>query len=338
MKYEDTKPCFKPGQPEPHKDYRKALIVASIQTDNMTWLDIHLLGMEHYVYVNDDPDAEYTVPMNKGNEVMTYLTFLIDHYDKLPEIMLFVHAHEATNHNPWLLHTSMPEMAKAISPQRIIREGYLNMHCGAWALGDCPAGIRPAQGLPFTERKQAWEELFPQYPIPAILAQSCCAQFAVSRERVLQIPRDDFIRYRQWLLDTDMPDRISGYIWEYLWQFIFKGEHVYCPPQDECYCDGYGVCMSEKQFKEFNNLYFASLPTRDEIDRITRVEKEGIKEDPKYALPKVEQERRENLATVLDETREVMFGMRKAAFERGKDPQVRAAAAHLKWEDGDGFV
>ena len=43
--------------------------------------------------------------MNKGNEAMAYLTYIIDHYEALPGIMLFVHAHR-DGFKAW--HTTAP--------------------------------------------------------------------------------------------------------------------------------------------------------------------------------------------------------------------------------------
>lgn len=54
------------------------------------------------VYVADDPSAPFHPPMNKGREAIAYLTCLIDHYDELPEIMVFLHA----NHRTWLSQRS----------------------------------------------------------------------------------------------------------------------------------------------------------------------------------------------------------------------------------------
>jgi len=52
------------------------------------------------------------------------------------------------------------------------------------------------------------------------------AQFAVSREQVLQRPREDYIRFRQWVIDTDKDDATSGRVMEFLWHVIFGKEAV----------------------------------------------------------------------------------------------------------------
>lgn len=50
-----------------------AVVVASQQGDNVTWLTT-FSAWEKFVYVTDDPAAELTIPINKGRESMVYLT------------------------------------------------------------------------------------------------------------------------------------------------------------------------------------------------------------------------------------------------------------------------
>jgi hypothetical protein len=69
------------------------VILAAIKKDNLTLLEQDS-GLSHgdtqIVYVADDPNAMHTVPVNKGNEAMVYLTYLIDHYDSFPDLMVFM--------------------------------------------------------------------------------------------------------------------------------------------------------------------------------------------------------------------------------------------------------
>jgi hypothetical protein len=78
---------------------------------------------------------------------------------------------------------------------------------------------------------------------PKEVGAACCAQFAVSREQVLQRPRDDYIKFRQWVIDTEKDDASSGRVMEFLWHVIF-GQEVFCscPDEELCYCQVYGKC------------------------------------------------------------------------------------------------
>lgn len=103
-------------------------------------------------------------------------------------------------------------------------EGYLNLRC-TWEIG-CPVEIRPmldAESDPddpvhaMSVYKEAFQELFPGNPVPEEVGVPCCSQFAVRREAVLQHPREDYIRYRDWLLNTSLSDAQSGRVMEYTW-------------------------------------------------------------------------------------------------------------------------
>jgi Protein of unknown function (DUF3431) len=51
----------------------KALVVASMEKDDTSWIQTHLSDWIVYRYVVDTPSAQYTVPQNKGREAMVYL-------------------------------------------------------------------------------------------------------------------------------------------------------------------------------------------------------------------------------------------------------------------------
>lgn len=50
------------------------MVVASMLSENVTWLDNYLVDWKKNIYVVDDPMAKFTVPMNKGREAMVFLT------------------------------------------------------------------------------------------------------------------------------------------------------------------------------------------------------------------------------------------------------------------------
>lgn len=63
----------------------------------------------------------------------------------------------------------------------------------------------------------AFQELFPGETVPDAVGVHCGAQFAVSRDRILDRPQQDYRRYRDWLWETSLEDSISGRIMEYSW-------------------------------------------------------------------------------------------------------------------------
>ena len=79
--------------------YKKGFIVAAMKGEDTSWLNKHFPDWRPNVYVMNDPGAKLTVRENKGRESMAYLTYLIDHYDKLPENMVFLHSLRYQWHN-----------------------------------------------------------------------------------------------------------------------------------------------------------------------------------------------------------------------------------------------
>lgn len=77
------------------------------------------------VYTVDDPQTDFAVPTNKGHEAMVYLTYIIDHYDSLDDVTLFMHSHQLAWHNNDLLGADAANMVWRLRMDKIIRDGYM---------------------------------------------------------------------------------------------------------------------------------------------------------------------------------------------------------------------
>lgn len=227
-------------------NFTRTLVTACLDKKEVAWMQEELSNMNLSVYVANDLTSNLHPPKNKGHEVIIYLTYIIDHYTSLPDIVVFMHGHRWARHNNAVLDYDAAKMIKRLSSSYVMKQGYVNMRCD-WAPG-CPEWLHPSNTQEnLTKQEEAvlskcWSELFPLDPLPPFLAQACCAQFAVSRDRILSIPLSQFIFYRDWMLATPLSDYVSGRIWEYSWHFVFTGKHLYCPAQHLCYCDGFGIC------------------------------------------------------------------------------------------------
>jgi hypothetical protein len=60
-----------------------------------SWLDIYIPEIHHFIYWVDDASATdgavHRTSLNKGNEAMAYLQFILDFYDALPASIVFMH-------------------------------------------------------------------------------------------------------------------------------------------------------------------------------------------------------------------------------------------------------
>lgn len=71
-------------------EYSVTIVVARTKEDT-SWLDVYLGRIPHIVYQIIDANAVHTTKVNKGNEAMPYLEYIIEHYDQLPDISVFSH-------------------------------------------------------------------------------------------------------------------------------------------------------------------------------------------------------------------------------------------------------
>ncbi|KAF7541460.1 hypothetical protein G7054_g521 [Neopestalotiopsis clavispora] len=207
------------------------IVVASLKKEDTSWLSTHLPEWKANIYVVDDSKAHLTVPINKGHEAMVYLTYIIDQYDNLPNNIIFIHASRFAWHNDDPDYDAIPTLSNFQLPY-LQESGYVNLRC-VWIIG-CPAEIRPVEDEANRDDahlstkniyKQAYEELLPDLPVPEVVAVGCCSQFGVTRETVHKRPRSDYLRYRQWLLETSLDDSMSGRVFEFSWHNRQSGQN-----------------------------------------------------------------------------------------------------------------
>jgi hypothetical protein len=328
-----------PTSPKADGELSRMIVIASTRDEDTSWIQRELPGVETAIYVVDDPNAHYKVPKNKGHESMVYLTYMIDHYDKLPDVMVFLHAHQTAWHNNDLLGSDAARMIKSLSSPYVLRHGYVNARCH-WDPG-CPDWMHPFDPSNRTdiskpeerELAAAFAEIFPGRPIPETMATPCCAQFALSKEAVRRVPLDELQRYRDWILKTPLHDVISGRVWEYLWHYVFANSPVVCQRMDICYCDGFGICFGgEKIFNEYMNVRNDWRRLRMSLDGW---EKETT--DNKKHLTEAETWVRTELKRNIDKTSKELEARIKVAAERGKSPEFRAQDSGRTWKEGDGY-
>ncbi|KAL4778534.1 hypothetical protein BJX76DRAFT_366180 [Aspergillus varians] len=255
----------------------KVIVMARLEEEPVQWVHEELPDWQRAIYTVNPSKATVAdntrlkTPLNKGHESMAYLTYLIDHYDHLPSIIAFVHSHRSGFLMAWHVDAPLHDNTAALRSLRldfVQRNGYVNLRCNTNP--GCGESHKP--NIHVTE--DVWREIFEgtstpplnsttspstigeaeeynhthtqrkskHLQIPTHVAAACCAQFAVSRDQVLERPREDYIKIRQWVIDTDKNDAASGRVMEYLWHVIFGKSSIYCPDEELCYCQVYGKC------------------------------------------------------------------------------------------------
>jgi len=160
---------------------------------------------------------------NVGQEIASYMRFILLFWDHLPENIAFVHGHEKT----W--HQEGYRMSYILRNVCLNKLEYISLNAyedNAW---------KPIKGSQkyFKIIKKYWK-LVESYlgPLPAEgFQEKCCAQFIVSRNRVKQRPRELYE-----LILEQMTDKSKRYkrakhgvnvgwdlihFWEAIWHYIF---------------------------------------------------------------------------------------------------------------------
>lgn len=308
---------FRHGVPKPSgSTYSRLMVVPRLEDDDVSWITKELPGVDAAIYVANDPKAPLHPPRNRGHEVMIYLTYIIDHYDELPDIIIFMHAHRWTHHNIELLGHDSAEMVRRLNNDYVIHEGYVNMRC-QWYPG-CPDWLHPHDARETLVKQEqvvltkSWQELFPSEPLPEALGQACCAQFALSKERVLSIPLSRFVFYRDWISRTPLSDYVSGRIWEYLWQLLFTGNSIHCPSEEICHCQGFGICFGGNAgYNEYKELRQRKATYEVELEDLDKRQSRGASRGAEYG-------RRHNASSmkVINHNRQRYFSDRLEALEK----------------------
>ncbi|KAI5304114.1 hypothetical protein KEM56_006840 [Ascosphaera pollenicola] len=266
-----VRPVFTPGKIRPPgSNYTRTLVIARTKEENTDWIAQALPDLHTAIYVANDDQSPLHPPVNKGHEAMIYLTYLIDNYKNLPDISIFMHAHRYAWHNAELLSFDAVRLIQQLRDEKVMYDGYVNTRC-VWAPG-CPDWIKPKNKEPQADKPEqaeigkAWTQLFPFEPVPELLGQPCCSQFALSKDRVRSIPLERLKYVRDWLLKTDLDDQISGRVFEYMWQVLFTNDHMLCPLQHVCWCETYGLCFeSAEHYTKVEDLRMSMEAKRVEL-------------------------------------------------------------------------
>ncbi|KAM5458313.1 hypothetical protein MaudCBS49596_000226 [Microsporum audouinii] len=231
--YDDYSPVPPPVREDATK-LSKAVVVPKTKWDRVGWVKKLEPEWVPFIYSVDN-DARYTLrtPKNVGREAMVYLSFIIDYYDSLPEIVAFTHSTNKQWHNDFKGRKTV-NILSHLRDDAVKKKGYVNLRC-LWEPG-CPTSVNPLNPTETDIREQGerakmaeiYMELFnvTRTEVPVHIGGVCCAQFAVTRERIRQRPLDDYIRMRNWALGAEFTSFGVGWVFEQIWHIIFMEEAI----------------------------------------------------------------------------------------------------------------
>ncbi|KAJ5291782.1 hypothetical protein N7478_001033 [Penicillium angulare] len=205
-----------------------------------------------YIYSLDEkPEEGFMVPYaRKGHEASAYLSYIIDYYDELRPYTIFIHGRPEQWHND-VGGPSTKNVLANLRYEAVSINGYVNLRCTNRP--GCPSTIFQAFPVMVDFDYQYLIDQLPQIfndllgidpsDVPSDIGHQCCAQFAVTKEKIQERPRSDYIRILEWIATTDMTDNYGiGWLIEKLWHVIFGMPAVHCVAENKCRCDLYGWC------------------------------------------------------------------------------------------------
>ncbi|KAB8073870.1 hypothetical protein BDV29DRAFT_174668 [Aspergillus leporis] len=233
----------------PSWDISRALVLAKVRQENVSWVD----DLQHqwipYIYTADNEPGYFPIPDNKGREGMAYLTHIVDNYENLTDVTVFMHASNIQWHND-IGNTNSTHVLSKLRLESVKQKGYANLRC-QYRPG-CPTAVRPfdpefssSYSIVYRNFTNIYTELFNTTleQVPEVIGGVCCGQFALTRERIRRRPREDYLHLRNWALSTGLDNFTVGSVFEMLWHLVFLEDPVLrCPDTRQCYCDLYDLC------------------------------------------------------------------------------------------------
>ena len=200
----------------------KTLIVSSHYNEDISWI----VNQEYdYLIYTKSHNSPPSVPVNKmvytpnkGNEASSYLWYIINNYDSLPESVAFIHGHFLAWHQDTDILTAIRKYngEEYMTLNDKSRRNIFNDNCGTEgnAIGNWNWTIN------------GMTEIGMDVPIPKKLEFTQCGQFVVTRNRIRSNSLNFYKRCMDWLIRTSYPDAISGRVFEHSWHYIMTHKEI----------------------------------------------------------------------------------------------------------------
>ena len=253
----------------PRRNYSDVHLVVPRHSESLEWL-YNGWGAEytHTVYDKSRGEADFSAGFvqmaepgdgsvyhmtNFGDEAAAYLRFIIDHYDDLPKITVFVHG-KPLQHNPRLatwIGCLKPQTWFTYLTQNFIDDRCIVDKGNASLVPKFDSGAFADFWVSFPWAELGWAEL------PRCLSFYCCAEFALSRAAIRSKPLSFYKRIWShtinFITDENLSRKYKGWglkqiggVFEHIWHVMF-GEVMMMHPYH--YCDYFqpmcGPCKSQ---------------------------------------------------------------------------------------------
>ncbi|KAL4444199.1 hypothetical protein ABPG75_011936 [Micractinium tetrahymenae] len=249
--------CTAGGVPCAHTEYaRSRLLVLAAHGENTSWAFNAGVKVPIKVYTNSNDSSVRIaagVLSGRGKEARSYIAAILEHWDRLPDAVAFMHAHGDSWHNylgevhtnsEWrLMHLRWPT-----------NEDYVDLTCREPGLmigvfstdGKNPASARDPRGATLTT---AWQEFFRHH--------------LGLHPPSLKHPREFYEDTIRWLDETSLeaPELTMEYLWQVMFSRRHRGTYAWAFLQSTCMCYLYGLaCEKPDTLFHLNPSEPATLP------------------------------------------------------------------------------
>lgn len=157
--------------------------------------------------------------INKGKEALAYLTFIVDHYQNLPDHTIFLHGHNESRHSESLI--------QILQNFKWGYKGYMNLN---WCKNQrCRVRTYRNYSLTFMDNDDVrrilyryWDETLGIFlgRLPSSISFYCCAQFVATKNAIRNRSLEFYKYLQEWIINTSASDYDSSRLLEYTWPII----------------------------------------------------------------------------------------------------------------------
>ena len=201
--------------------------VVSRYNKNVDWV-YKLKNVNKFcIYDKENPENEYNIPVNKGNEASVYLKYIIDNYNNLADFTFFIHDDEYAWHHSGSIIDKFDE---AVASNKLYYN--INDNC---VLGSIVSNYWYHDILvwysTYVEKYISMRDL-PNIDWTQNYRGS--AQFLVHKSLITNLPLEFYENLYNWIITTDMTNDKSGRFLEWTWHIFWDIYPKLQNKQEQC--------------------------------------------------------------------------------------------------------
>lgn len=193
-------------------------VVVAHYDEDLSWTN----NLKYPYIVISRSGIDRDVVPNRGNEAGSYLEYIINNYDNLSDVTVFVHGHRRHWHNNCFVDEYINECK--------FEHDYYNINTHNSAR--CPERseleeLRCSGAITLLRTtKRIVEEGINDTIDIAKLRYRASAMFYVKRQNIHRHSLDVYKKWYNFIMNTPMSVVDTGKTFEYTWHVIFTGDHV----------------------------------------------------------------------------------------------------------------